>query len=171
MSNITTTNVWPATLPLPAIDYTGGANPPTLVSGRRAAHFKRRRRWVQTYSTLTVRWKLTREEYTEFKAYWQDTLGHGSANVEIELKYPKQSALDEWVVKFLSDLSVTTEDNSVINVSATIQLLNLKALADKAAALETLLFVQGAGSSAAAPEQFLVQKDSTGATEGFALVG
>jgi len=157
MSNLTTTNVWPSTLPLPAVDYTGGARPPTIVSTSSAADFKRRRRWTQTYAELTVRWKFTRAEYTAFRTFWETTLNLGASSFEIELRYPKATALDEWVVKFLSDLSIVTEDNSIIEVSATIQTLNLKALADKAAALETFFLVSGVSSSAAPAEEFLVQ--------------
>ncbi len=130
---ITTTNVWPATLPLPALEYSGGAAVATIVSVGSAAKIRRRSRWATSYAALTVRWLFTAAQLTEFLTFWSDTLGNGAARFEIELRFPKNTALDEWIVGFISDIEINALDDNMNEVNTNLQLISKTTLPDAAA--------------------------------------
>lgn len=139
MPTINITHSWPATLPLPYIDYSGGADVATLFSPGDAAIIKRRSRQTQTYATVSVRWKFEPDEWLEFLDFWEDNLGCGSAAFAIELRYPKISALDTWLVKMITGLEVETIDNAIFEVSTTLQLISLATVDAKAVAMEDMM--------------------------------
>jgi hypothetical protein len=80
-----------------------------------------------------VTWKFTVDQYAEFLTYWGTTLGNGAARFSIELRYPKSTDLDVWIVQFLGGLNNQTEDESIKLVQATLQIQTLAVVADAAA--------------------------------------
>jgi len=129
---VNVTNEWPATLPLPYIDFSGGADVATLFSPDDAAVIKRRSRQTQTFATIGIVWKFTPEQFTEFKEFWEDNLGVGAAVFAIELRYPKISELNTWLVKMVSELSIEDTDHEIYEVTARVQVLSLATVDDKA---------------------------------------
>lgn len=150
-----TVNSWPATLPLPFVNAQGAARVPTLVSPLTSGRVVRRRRWVTSYAVVTVLWKLTRLEYAEFLTFWGTTLGNGSARFALELRYPKNSELTEWVVQPTGNINVESDEDEYLLVQVPLQLVSLNVVADKAGALENNFLVGGGSSGAIEP--FLVQ--------------
>lgn len=150
-------NTWPSTLPLPFIDYQGVAEVATLVSPQKSARIQRRSRQSTVYATINVTWNFTKSQYSAFLSYWEETLGGGSAKFALELRYPKISDLDTWMVQFLGNLQVDSIENTVWKVSATLQVLHITTVADAAAIIPNFLYVLDPSSSGAPFLQFLVQ--------------
>lgn len=93
-------NFWPASVPLPCIDYTGSARNTTVVSRPESGYLARRFRFTKTYVELNVTWMLKPEEYDSFRSFYAIELSNGTALFEMELRYPKQSILKDWGVRF-----------------------------------------------------------------------
>lgn len=150
-------NTWPATLPLPSLEYSGAAFVPTIISPNSAGRSRRRSRWTTTYANVDVNWKFSKDQYAAFLVFWGTTLGNGSATFSIELRYPKSTDLDVWVVQFVGGLNNQTEDESIKLVQATLQIHTLAAIADAATYADpSFFFVLGEASSGAPAEQFAV---------------
>lgn len=54
----------------------------------------------KAYVSLSVMWTLLPAELDAFKVFFHDTLGQGTASFRIELRYPRNSDLDDWIVRF-----------------------------------------------------------------------
>jgi len=104
--------VWPADLPLPKVDYTGLPRNTTLVSKRDSAYITRRSRFECTYAMLSVSWCLTNDQLEDFETFFTGELDNGIAQFKIELRYPENSALKEWAVRFDEGYSTTYEDGT-----------------------------------------------------------
>lgn len=102
---------WPSTLPLPSIDYTGQPIYPLLISPIQGTiHIERRSRFTTSYTDLSVTWMLSETEHDAFETFFSTTLGNGTAQFQIELKFPTQSALVQWAVRFLGEFTATHLD-------------------------------------------------------------
>lgn len=128
------THSWPVTLPLPFIDHTGASRVPTLVSPESSAKIRRRKRWNQAYATANVTFKFSSAQWVTFIAFWDTTLGSGTAKFSVELRYPKISQLDTHIVRFLGSLEVSDRDD-IYEVSATLGITTLAVVDDKATVL------------------------------------
>lgn len=171
--NVDITNEWPSTLPLPFFEFGGDAGVNTLHGPARRAKIKRRQRQERVHVNLNVKWTFERAEMKEFLAFWEDTLGNGTASFKIELRYPKGSDLDTWIVKFITELDVVTADHGIWEVAASIQIVQSATVEDKAAIVDygfyvqseetgggTVLFcVVGEESDSADPQAFNVQRE------------
>lgn len=91
---------WPTTLPLPFIDYSGGPRNTTLVAPPESAGIMSRSRFQKSYYGLAVTWVLNPAEKAEFVSFYTETLHNGASAFAIELRYPKNSELTEWMVRF-----------------------------------------------------------------------
>jgi len=109
MSAIADMILWPATLPLPFIDYDGQPMHATLASRLENPKIQRRRRFHASVISVAVRWVYSIGEYAEFKTYFLETLGNGGAQFLIELKYPQTSALTTWKAKFTGNYRSTNQ--------------------------------------------------------------
>jgi len=121
--NVQVNNVWPSTLPLPHIDYSGGPTMGALVSDRTHGRLARRRRFYPAYQNFQVQFVLTPFQHDIFRAFHLDDLGNGTSTFALELRYPKNSAVTNWQVRFLGEIRSTYNDGSWM-VDATICLLH-----------------------------------------------
>lgn len=125
MPSLSITNAWPEDLlPSPFINYSGQLRVPTLVSEASAAAVVRRKRFQTIYNSIAVKWNFTLTEYDDFQTFVQDTLGNGTASFTINLKYPENSVLTGWQVRFASEgWEATYMDVPRWEISATLDLI------------------------------------------------
>jgi hypothetical protein len=94
---------WPANLPLPLLDYSAQPANGTLVSEPSEAVRIARSRFQRTNAAISVSWNFTAAEYSSFKAFYDATLGNGCAQFSLSLRYPLNSELTDWMVRFVGD--------------------------------------------------------------------
>lgn len=99
-------NVWPVTIPLPFIDFSGEPRIATISSPVESTIRIRRSRFQKSYVSISVSWRLDDIEYDLFKAFFSETLNNGVSSFLIELKYPLKSDLNWWQVRFLKGYKV-----------------------------------------------------------------
>ncbi len=171
--NIAITNEWPSSLPLPYFEFAGDGGVATLHSSAELAKIKRRSRQTRVHINLNVKWVFERAQMKTFLAFWEDTLGNGAGSFKMELRYPKGTALDTWIVKFITELDVVNSDHKFWDVAASIQLVQLATVEDKAALVDFGFYVQsettgedpvlfcvvGEQSDSADPHAFNVQRE------------
>ena len=102
---------WPATLPLPVINFAGQPRNATIFSPETSYLITRRSRFVTPYGQLAVNFVFNMLQYEIFKSFWRDDLGNGTAQFKMELRYPKNSGLNEWAVRFSTRYEATLTDN------------------------------------------------------------
>lgn len=91
-------------LPLPLVEYQGDPRNATLISsGGNNPKMIRRSRATWGYQRLGVSWVFTPRQYYAFQAFYNVDLGNGVAAFRIPLRYPLNSELTEWVVRFFGD--------------------------------------------------------------------
>jgi hypothetical protein len=113
---------WPTTLPLPFIDYTGTVRMATLSSSLQQGRIDRRQRFTVSIPTLQVQWILSAAELVAFQTFFNTTLHGGTALFEMELKYPRNTELNSWVVRFLQGYQARRVDSFWI-ISVPLELL------------------------------------------------
>lgn len=114
---------WPTALPLPFIDYSGSVVNATIVSPMDNIVLERRSRFRRAYGSLSVSWRLTGSEFSAFRDFHDVDLGNGIAQFKIELRYPKESVLTEWAVRFTGGYT-SNHDDGVWTVQASLDILN-----------------------------------------------
>ena len=122
--NITLNVVWPSALPLPRVDYSGEPRIATLVSSTGSAAIARRSRTPKVYATVNATWALSPTEYAAFRIFFETTLHMGTSQFKLELRYPLNSALTFWSVRFVGGYQVGHEDRTRI-VTAQLDLIQL----------------------------------------------
>jgi hypothetical protein len=112
MSQIQIDIVWPdgsgsdgALLPLPYVDYGGANRNSTIISSLEGGPYARRSRFSKYYVAASVSWRLADAELADLRTFFESTLGNGSSAFGIELRYPKNSALSTWLVRFVGGYS------------------------------------------------------------------
>lgn len=93
--------IWPDTVPLPYCDYSGAPRLATITSSPETPVIQRRSRLTKSYGTLAVKWVLSISQMNQFKSFFDNNLGAGTASFIIELRFPKNSDLSLWIVKFM----------------------------------------------------------------------
>lgn len=88
-------------LPLPFIDYSGGPINSTVQSSLDMGVISRRSRSQAAFGSINASWVFNPEEVDGFEAFFIDVLGNGAASFQIDLKFPKNSELTRWVVRFV----------------------------------------------------------------------
>ena len=114
---------WPAAIPLPLIDYSGGPRNGTIVSDVNSGAIERRSRFERSYAEIEATWRLTGTQYVTFKAFFSDTLGDGTAQFKLELRYPNNSVLTEWAVRFLGGYAAQYL-NGMWEIKTTLDVIN-----------------------------------------------
>lgn len=107
--NVAVNNTWPD-LPLPLIDYSGMPQGSGLVSDSTYGKQYRRNRHRIPYQQLFLKWVFDPFQYPAFQSFYIDDLGNGTATFALELRYPKNSSLTTWQVRFLGDINKTYND-------------------------------------------------------------
>lgn len=101
---------WPTTLPLPLIDASGNPQNPTIASPVDSAFISRRQRFHAATKSMAVSWCLTLSQMDSFETFFIDDIDNGAAAFAIDLRYPKASDVQEWVVRFIGGYTQTFED-------------------------------------------------------------
>lgn len=114
---------WPTSIPLPSLDFSGAPRNSTLVSPEESATIVRRSRFQRSYSMLSVGWVLTEAQYQDLCDFFLGDLGNGTAQFKIELRYPKNSELTEWSVRFGGGYEASREEG-YWTVRASLELVN-----------------------------------------------
>jgi hypothetical protein len=120
---LTIDNEWPATLPLPYLDYSGNPYNQTIYSPDGAFFIARRSRFTKSYCILSVAWNFDDDEFEAFKLFVLNSLGNATSQFKIELRFPKNTELTEWAVRFESGYQANQNDG-VWNVIAALELVN-----------------------------------------------
>ena len=114
---------WPTSLPLPFVEYAGEPRNATLVSQQlRGGDEERRSRFTSSFVQVQAIWVFNETQLTAFRTFFTTTLYNGAHAFKIELRYPKNSALDEWAVRFLGDVTFDNDTN-MWQVSAALDLI------------------------------------------------
>lgn len=113
---------FPSTIPLPFVDYSGNVRNATIRSSEDNGYMYRRSRFNTAYTDLTVSWVLSPTQYALFKTFFDTTLSNGASQFEVELRYPKNTELTEWVARFGAGHEDQYEEG-MWNVSAPLELL------------------------------------------------
>ena len=153
--NVTVDISWPSTLPLPYIDYNGTPRNSTTVGPiEDGNHVQRRSRSRKAYFSITMQWVLKPSELEAFQTFFDTTLGNGTAAFSIELRFPKNSELTEWMVRFDGDGYQTQYQDGLWQVSADLDLITPIVLEDEAAVIGYAPFLVEAEESGVDPEVF-----------------
>ena len=107
---IASTNIWPADLPLPDIDYSGQVSNTTITSPAESGYIYRRSRSKKTYYALSVSFHFKVNQFREFKTFFYTDLGNGSASFKIPLRFPKNSELTDWTAQFAGGFEGSYEE-------------------------------------------------------------
>lgn len=120
---VTLDNEWPASLPLPLIDYSGVPKNQTLVTPEITHHIARRSRFTRSYCILSVGWTFNDDQLATFNDFLT-SLGNGTAQFKIELRFPKNTGLTEWAVRIEDGYQVTYDDG-IWKVTSNLELVSL----------------------------------------------
>lgn len=96
---------WPEGIPLPLLDYTGKEVTVTLVGDIDNGKIARRSRRFATHKDIQATWALTNSEYKALVEFYSNVVYGGAAAFAVELRYPLNSDLTEWQVRFTSELT------------------------------------------------------------------
>lgn len=133
------TESWPSTIPLPYVDYSGSPRNATLVSSLESGNILRRKRFQKSYTGVAVVWILADTEYALFKTFFESTIDVGAALFKMDLRFPQNSALQEWAVRFVEGYDAAHIDGNW-RISANLDLINLTTLPDGAPQLGAVEF-------------------------------
>lgn len=123
MPTLPLTTEWPSTLPLPFIDYSGAPRHATLMTNAESPAYVRRSRFERSYNTLSVSFIFNESQYEAFESFVTDTLANGASQFILELRYPLNSALTEWAVRFEEGWESNFNDG-VWTITAILELVN-----------------------------------------------
>lgn len=119
---ITVDIVWPETLPLPFLDYSGTPQNASISSDAESPRAYRRSRFFTAYEGIDVEWRLDSTQLAAFETFFYDTLGNGAASFQTDLLYPQNDAVESWIVRFVGGYSCDLSDGPSV-VRSKFQLL------------------------------------------------
>lgn len=123
---LTIDNLWPVTLPLPRTDFSGTDTNSTFSSSVETGVIGLRSRFTPIYPLLQVEWVLEPGQYLDFLDFYRMDLGMGAGAFEIALRYPKNSQLTDWMVRFVGERNETKMETGLFLVKASIELIHPK---------------------------------------------
>lgn len=112
MSVLSLTAKWPETItadtdvtpmPLPFLEYNGEPRNSKIESKTSVQKIIRRSRFTKAYPMASLSWIFTQVEYYAFVNFYTNDLGLGTASFRMNLKYPFNNFITEWVVRFMGD--------------------------------------------------------------------
>lgn len=103
---------WPESdIPLPFVDFNGIFRNATIAtSDDQIVLIEKRSRLKTSYDQIYVNWVLTRSQYAAFQHFFLDDLGNGVAKFTIPLRYPKNTELRTWIVRFVAGYQPNEQD-------------------------------------------------------------
>lgn len=105
--------ILPSNVPLPYIDYSGAVTTTTINSPMESSGvIKRRRRSSYPYQPLNVSWVLTIGQYDFFQEFFRYTLSNGGAAFLMEVRYPRNTILQQWVCRFMGGYTADYMDGT-----------------------------------------------------------
>lgn len=90
-------------LPLPLRSYEAGPRNATLADDLTMPKLARRSRLKTSYTTLNVEFVFSLSQYDLFQSFWFNTLFNGTAVFRIPLRYPENSVLTYWNVRWIGN--------------------------------------------------------------------
>jgi hypothetical protein len=141
MSTLSITTKWPEAhaadtdftpLPLPFYEFAGQPRDGKLESKTGVQKINRRNRFTKTYPMLSLTWIFTQVQYYAFVDFYTDGLGLGTARFRINLKWPFNNFLTEWVVRFLGEGFNVRQLDGAWQVTADVELVDPFIIADGA---------------------------------------
>ncbi len=122
----TATINWPSTLPLPALEYAGVVLDSTIISKSDQGLIQKRARFEPVYPALSLSWVFTPAQYAAFLTFFNDTLYDGMAIFALALRFPLNTSLKTWGVRFEGSFSsVQIERNGLWRVESNLNVLGL----------------------------------------------
>jgi hypothetical protein len=137
---------WPETLPLPHLDFAGSSRNATLQSPEEfQARIYRRQQRTATYLPCRLVWNFDAWEFHTFEQFAGEVLYNCAHPFNIQLRYPKNSVLSGWVVRFISGYETDVIDR-MWTVTAEIVLMRPIYIAAEAPLLSSWIgFIEAEG--------------------------
>lgn len=124
MPTLSVTKDWDNSgLPTPFIEYGGDLLSVVDISRSLEGKVSAAERDLNEYPVLNVGWRLSGSQLETFETFWEGTLNNGSATFILDLRYPKNSAVTQWAVQFVSEYQFRMQAPGRYSVEATIQLI------------------------------------------------
>jgi hypothetical protein len=153
-------NVWPESLPLPFVDYSGAAMVGFINSDLTSAVTQRRTRFRKTYGAVACTWQLGTAQKRAFETFIADTLGNGASAFSIDLRLPKNTELTNWMVKLGGEGSYEIMfQEGTWRASASLELIAPTLLPDAVDDPNAGLDVFMLGSDASSSDEPLIDSD------------
>jgi hypothetical protein len=130
-SVIADTDVTP--LPLPYFEFAGQPRDGKLEDKATVQKILRRNRFTKAYPMLSLKWVFTQVEYYAFKEFYATDLGLGTASFRINLRWPFNNSLTEWVMRFMGEGFNARQMDGAWEVTADAELLQPFIMDDPAA--------------------------------------
>lgn len=111
-TTLTMTRKWPESvtadtdvtpLPLPYLEYTGEPRNSKVESKSSVLKIGRRSRFTKNYPMANLTWVFTQVQYYAFVEFYTTDLGLGTASFRINLRFPFNNFITEWVVRFVGE--------------------------------------------------------------------
>jgi hypothetical protein len=114
---------WPTDrIAIPVPDYNAGPRNATISSAPGYPVTFHRSRFQKSYVVLRVGWFLDESQNNALKSFFFYTVYNGTAPFSLELRYPQNSALATWMVRFLEGLEMEHIDGGW-KVTGTLELI------------------------------------------------
>lgn len=110
-------------LPLPRLGYAGEVNASVDVTPGLLGRTFARERGKREYPVINVVWELSASEMETFESFWNGELDNGAAVFILNLRYPKNTALTQWAVQFISGYQFQMAAPGRYSVGSSIQLV------------------------------------------------
>lgn len=139
MTTVNTIVKWPeavtadtdeTTLPLPFLEYSGEPRNAKIESKANVQKIIRRSRFTKSYPMANLTWIFTQVQYYAFLAFYDAGLGLGTASFRINLRYPLNTDLTEWVVRFVGEGMTARQLVGAWQVTASVELLGRFIISD-----------------------------------------
>lgn len=129
--DIPISNSWPETLPLPFLNYEGESRNATLFSTIESVTPERRSIRSKAFDSIIVQWHLSTVQYAAFRTFFVSSLNIGTSQFSIDLRYPKNSELAAWIVRFVGGFNAQWINGKFV-ISAKLDLFNTLAVEEPA---------------------------------------
>lgn len=120
-------------LPLPFLEFSGQPRDGKLESKTTVQRILRRNRFTKSYPMMNLTWIFTQVQYHAFVEFYETDLGLGTASFRMNLRFPFNNSLTEWVVRFMGEGFSARQLDGAWQVTADAELLTPFIMDDPAA--------------------------------------